>query len=68
MLFPKKHWAGLEDGSIRLAFRRWKQPAVKAGGSQRFARGVLAFEEVRAVTLKSITAAEAHQAGYARQG
>lgn len=67
MLFPKQHWAGLQDGSITVAFRRWRQPAVKAGGSQRFAGGVLAFDEVRAVTLKSITAAEARRAGYARR-
>jgi hypothetical protein len=64
MLFPKKVWAGLQDGSVTLAFRRWKQPAAKSGATQRFAGGVLAFEAVSLVTLKAITAAEARLAGY----
>ena len=67
MLFPKKLWAGLEDGSITLAFRRWAKSAAKAGSSQRFAGGVLAFEKVQVVTLKSITAAEAKRAGFAKK-
>lgn len=67
MLFPKKLWAGLEDGSVTLAFRRWKQPAAKPGGTQRFAGGVLAFDEVSTVTLKSITAEQARRAGFAQR-
>jgi hypothetical protein len=67
MLFPKKLWAGLEDGSVTLAFRRWQKPAARTGATQRFAGGVLAFEEVKTVTLKSITAAEAKRAGFAKK-
>lgn len=62
MLFPKKLWAGLEDGSITLAFRRWLKPAAKAGATQRFAGGVLAFEEVTVV--KSIKVAEVKMTGF----
>ena len=67
MLFPKKLWAGLEDGSVTLAFRRWKQPAARQGGTQRFAGGVLAFEDVCTVPLKSITAEQARKAGFSRR-
>ena len=67
MLFPKRLWAGLEDGSVTLAFRRWKQPAARQGGTQRFAGGVLAFEEVCQVSLKSITAEQARKAGFSRR-
>ncbi|MBX3171795.1 MAG: hypothetical protein KF760_30570 [Candidatus Eremiobacteraeota bacterium] len=65
MLFPKKLWAGLEDGSITLAFRRWRKAAAKAGSTQRFAGGVLAFAEVQPIPLKAITAADARRAGFA---
>lgn len=67
MLFPKKLWAGLEDGSITVAFRRWQKPAAKAGSTQRFAGGVLAFEEVQPIPLKAITAADAKKAGFAKK-
>jgi len=67
MLFPKKLWAGLEDGTVTLAFRRWLKPAAKTGATQRFAGGVLAFDEVKTVPLKSITAAEAKKAGFAKK-
>ncbi len=67
MLFPKKLWAGLEDGTVTLAFRRWLKPAAKTGATQRFAGGVLAFDEVKTVTLKSITAADAKKAGFAKK-
>ena len=65
MLFPKKLWAGLADGTVTLAFRRWQKSAAKSGATQRFAGGVLAFDEVKTVTLKSITAADARKAGFA---
>ncbi len=67
MLFPKKLWAGLEDGSVTLAFRRWRKPAAKEGSTQRFAGGILAFERVQLITLKAITAADARRAGFSKK-
>ncbi|MBN9414143.1 hypothetical protein ABS71_15705 [bacterium SCN 62-11] len=67
MLFPKVLWAGLEDGSVTLAFRRWKKPAAKTGGTQRFAGGVLAFDQVDTTTLKAISAAEARLAEFPKK-
>lgn len=67
MLFPKKLWAGLEDGSITLAFRRWQKPAARAGATQRFAGGVLAFDEVEVIPLKALTAADAKKAGFSNK-
>ena len=26
MLFPKRLWAGIADGSVTVAFRRWERP------------------------------------------
>jgi DNA-binding transcriptional ArsR family regulator len=51
-------------GEVDLAFRRWKRPMHKAGGSQRTRVGVLAFDRVDIVSLDSITEADARRAGY----
>jgi hypothetical protein len=64
MLFPQRFWAGLEDGSVTLAFRRWRRRGVKAGGSQLTPVGVLAVDAVDAVAVDDITDDEARRAGY----
>jgi DNA-binding transcriptional ArsR family regulator len=57
--------ARIEAGEIDLAFRRWKRPMHKAGGSQRTRVGVLAFDAVDVVSVEAITDEEARRAGYA---
>lgn len=64
MLFPKRVWAGLADGSVTVAFRHWKRPTVKAGGTLQSPVGVLAIDSVDRVALRAITVAEARAAGY----
>lgn len=64
MLFKKRFWAGLQDGSIRLAFRRWKKAAVRPGGQLRLAGVVLAFDQVEVIDEQHITHEEAQLAGY----
>jgi hypothetical protein len=56
--------AGIEAGDVDLAFRRWKRPMHRAGGSQRTRIGVLAFDAVDRVTLRQITADDARRAGF----
>jgi len=56
--------AAIADGRVDLAFRRWEQPRVRAGGSQRTAIGVIGFGEVRAVTPDAIGEEEAKRAGF----
>ena len=64
MLFPQRFWSGLADGSVELAFRRWRRAGVKAGGTQLTPAGVLAIEAVDVVAVADISEAEAHRAGY----
>jgi hypothetical protein len=54
----------IEAGEVDLAFRRWTHPTVKAGGHLRTRIGELAIDDVRPVTVASITAAEARRAGH----
>lgn len=63
MLFPKPLWAGLADGTITVAFRRWKRPTVRAGGTLRTPAGVLAIDAVEAITEAQITDADARRSG-----
>ena len=65
MLFPQRFHAGLADGSVMLAFRRWRRPSVKAGGRQRTPVGELAIDAVDEVALDDIGDGDARRAGYA---
>lgn len=65
MLFKRRYWPGLADGSITLAFRRWERPTVRAGGTLRTPAGLLAIDAVERVHAARITDAEARAAGHA---
>jgi hypothetical protein len=64
MLFKQKFFAGLADGSITLAFRRWKRPSVKAGIELKSPVGILHIDAVELSDPSLITAEDAERAGY----
>ena len=64
MLLKRQVLEGITEGRITVAFRRWKRPTVKAGGSLRTVIGVLAIESVEIVDEKKITKQDAKRAGY----
>lgn len=51
-------------GEVELAFRCWKRPTVKTGGTLRTAIGELAIDEVSIVSEASLTQDDARRAGY----
>ena len=65
MLFGKRFWAGIEDGSVTVAFRRWRRVHVVAGRPYRTAGGIIDVVSVAVVDSASITDADAGRAGYA---
>ena len=65
MLFDRPTTDGIRAGTVTLAFRRWRRPTVRTGGTQTTAIGVLAIDDVRIVRPEEITAAEAVCAGAA---
>jgi hypothetical protein len=65
VLFPKRYWDGLADGSVTLAFRRWKRPTVKTGGTLRSPGGFLAIDSVEIIGEDDIDDAQARRAGHA---
>lgn len=64
MQFTKRFWAGLEDGSITVAVRRWRRPSVKAGGTMQTRGGLLGIDSIEVVEPVDVTEADAREAGY----
>lgn len=64
MLFRQPFLEGLADGRITLAFRRWRRPSVKAGGSLHTAAGLLAIDAVTPIERADIRAGDAARAGF----
>jgi hypothetical protein len=64
VLFEPRLQAGLTDGSIRLAFRRWKRPQVVAGRNYRSPIGLVAIDSVTSVVDGAISDDDARAAGY----
>jgi hypothetical protein len=65
VLFKADVWDGLADGSVTVAFRRWKRPTVKAGGTLQSPGGLLAIDAVEPVEEGSIGPRDARAAGFA---
>ena len=64
MLFRKRFWAGIQDGSVTLAFRRWERSRVVAGRPRRTPAGIVDVLSVREVEAAAIGEDEARRAGY----
>ena len=65
MLFPKRLWPGIADGSVTLAFRRWGRPRARAGARHRTPAGVIEIDSVKPIDPERISDREARKAGAA---
>jgi hypothetical protein len=64
MLFRAADLQAIIDGKRTIAFRRWKRPTVKAGGTIRTALGLLAIDSVEVIDPATLTDADAQRAGF----
>lgn len=64
MLIRSSVLAQIKSGDVTLAFRRWRKPTVKAGGTLKTPIGLLSIDDVEKMTLKQITATDAERAGF----
>jgi hypothetical protein len=55
--------AGIADGSVTLAFRRWDRPRMRPGSTQRTTAGVVLVETVDEIDPEDLTKDDARQAG-----
>lgn len=63
MLFRRHILEGIARGEVTLAFRRWKRPTVKAGGSVRTTLGVVQIGAVDQVPLGAVSERDANASG-----
>jgi hypothetical protein len=64
MLLPPKVAHGVADGSVTLAFRRWRKQDVAVGSTFRTVSGVVRVDEVSVVDPVAISDDEAVAAGW----
>lgn len=64
MLFRRTDLDAIFAGKVTTAFRRWKRPTVKAGGTVRTARGLVAIERIEVIDPAALTEADAKAANY----
>lgn len=64
MLFRSAALARIAAGEVTCAFRRWRRPTVKAGGTLKTGVGLLAIEAVDIVSADAVEDADARAAGY----
>ena len=63
MLISPATAAGIADGSVTLAFRRWDRPRMRPGSTQRTGAGVVLIETVDPVDPAELTEDDAARAG-----
>ena len=63
MLISPATAAGIADGSVTLAFRRWDSPRMRPGSTQRTGAGVVLIETVDPVDPEQLTEDDAVRAG-----
>jgi hypothetical protein len=64
MLFNLRALEGIKAGEIDLAFRRWKRPTVRAGGTLRTRAGVLGIDAVEPIGERRIDSEQVRRAGF----
>jgi hypothetical protein len=64
MLLDNPTLAGIVQGKIRVVFRTWKRPTVKAGGQLRTRMGLLAIEAVDAIEPGEVSDRDIKLAGF----
>ena len=63
MLISPATAAGIADGSVTLAFRRWDRPRMRPGSTQRTTAGVVLIETVDEIDPDALTEDDARRAG-----
>jgi hypothetical protein len=64
LLFRQRFLEGIRNGTVTLAFRRWRRPSVRPGSTLLTPVGQLHIGSVTVVELDRISVADVRRAGY----
>jgi hypothetical protein len=64
VIIRQRFLEGIQRGAVTLAFRRWRRPSVKSGGTLLTALGLLHIGDIKVVAVEDISNADARRAGY----
>jgi hypothetical protein len=64
VIIRRRFLDGIQNGTVTLAFRRWRRPSVKSGGTLLTAAGLLHIGNIGIVAIEDISRADAKRAGY----
>jgi hypothetical protein len=64
MLFRTADLKAIVEGQRKLAFRRWKRPTARAGGTVETQLGLIGIDSVEEIDPQSVTEEDAQAAGY----
>jgi hypothetical protein len=64
VIFRREFLEGIRGGAITVAFRRWRRPTVRGGGSLLTAVGKIEIRSIEPIDRREITAEDARRAGY----
>jgi hypothetical protein len=64
VLFAKRFWSGIADGSVTITYRRWRRQQVLAGRQYRTPAGLVEVTSVSPTSITQISDDEARRAGY----
>ena len=64
MLFRNRDLEAIFSGRVTTAFRRWKRPTGRAGGTVRTAMGLVGIDSVEVIDPATLTEADAAAANY----
>jgi hypothetical protein len=64
VIIRRRFLDGIQKGTVTLAFRRWRRPSVRSGGTLLTAAGLLHIGDVEIVAVKDISDSDARRAGY----
>jgi len=64
MLFRMKTLEKIKSGEVSLAFRKWKKPTVKEGGTLKTVIGLLGIDSIQQISIDDISSQDLTKAGY----
>jgi len=64
VLFRADDLAAIRRGELTVAFRRWRRPTVRAGGTLQTSAGLLAIDSVERIAPEAVTEVDAARAGF----